>query len=244
MPCFFNCKSMKNISLILLFIIFNVIISCSKDEIILTNPAHEYFIEIAMRNEIYQRDKDITKWKKDIKIYFAGLNFSEFEEEKLRVIDELNDLIDPINIDVVDTEEEANIICLFGTYSYYVDTYEPIFNDFEFGIVPRGAGYARVNRKGEIESATFFVDIWEISTGKFASIYREELTQILGLPNDTDSYPESIFYQESIFYEEDSLGYVTEYAEIDKEIIQLLYSCEIKPGMNERRVRRVLSRME
>jgi len=236
---------MKKILLNLLFIILVINSSCKKNEIILDNPTHNYFIEVAMRNEIYQTNTDIAKWKKDVKIYFGGLSYNDFEEEKLRVIDELNELIDPISIEVVNTEEEANIIGVFADFESYVEIYEPLFNDFEFGIVPSGAGNIKVNRKREIESATFFVNYTEVFTGKFSSIYREELTQILGLPNDTDDYPESIFYQESIFYEEDSLGYVTEYAEIDKEIIQLLYNnCEIKPGMNERQVRRALSRME
>ena len=46
-------------------------------------------------------------------------------------------------------------------------------------------------------------------------VIREEITQSLGLFNDTYDYPESIFYQ----------GYSeqTSFASIDEEIIKLLY---------------------
>jgi hypothetical protein len=48
------------------------------------------------------------------------------------------------------------------------------------------------------------------------SILREELTQSLGLYNDSWKYPNSIFYQGG--------NDVTEYSDLDKEIIQMLYN--------------------
>jgi len=211
-------------------------ISCQKD-IELTLPAHQYFIDIAMRSEIRPQDLNIRKWTKDIKIHFEGLKYSEFNNEKQRVIDELNDLIDEISIDIVDERDEANVIGVFSIYEDYKENYEPIFCDFLPNATSvRGAGNV-IPIKGEIQSATFFVNVGEISSGRFSSIYREELTQILGLPNDTDTYPESIF-----FNGEDS--YVTEYADIDKEIIKILYSDAIKPNMNRCQVKKALSRLE
>jgi hypothetical protein len=47
-------------------------------------------------------------------------------------------------------------------------------------------------------------------------LLREELTQSLGLINDTYDYPESIFYQ--------GWTETTEYAPIDRELIQMLYN--------------------
>ena len=48
------------------------------------------------------------------------------------------------------------------------------------------------------------------------SILREELTQSLGLLNDSDMYTNSVFYEYG--------NTVTEYSELDKEIIQMLYN--------------------
>ena len=47
-------------------------------------------------------------------------------------------------------------------------------------------------------------------------LLREELTQSLGLFNDTYDYPESIFYQE--------WTETNEYAPIDIELISMLYN--------------------
>ena len=62
-----------------------------------------------------------------------------------------------------------------------------------------------------------YVDIERTSTNDGQKhLLREELTQSLGLCNDSYDYPESIFYQ--------GWTETTEYAEIDKELIQMLYN--------------------
>ena len=47
-------------------------------------------------------------------------------------------------------------------------------------------------------------------------LLREELTQSLGLFNDSWKYPESIFYQ--------GWSTVTEYSDMDKRLIDMLYN--------------------
>jgi hypothetical protein len=64
---------------------------------------------------------------------------------------------------------------------------------------------------------TMYVDIEKITkVDAKKHILREELTQSLGLPNDSYDYPESIFYQ--------GWTETTEYTELDKELIQMLYN--------------------
>jgi hypothetical protein len=55
-------------------------------------------------------------------------------------------------------------------------------------------------------------------------ILREELTQGLGLLNDTFDHPTSIFYQGYTCY--------PSYAEIDLELLEIFLSNKIKPGMS------------
>ena len=47
-------------------------------------------------------------------------------------------------------------------------------------------------------------------------LLREELTQSLGLKNDTYDYPESIFYQ--------NWTEITDFAPIDRRLIDMLYN--------------------
>ncbi len=227
---------MKNILRSLLLCTFFV--SCEKQDIELTDPAHLYFVEIAMKNEVYQTDINIRKWTKDVKLHFVGTHpiFSAtVEEEREKIVEELDELIDEISIEIVDNEEEANVIGYFGFYNDYVEIYEPEFEGL-FPSTPKGAFNIK-NRKGDICSATFFININEVGPDILKSVIREEMTQIMGLPNDSETYFESVFYQGF------PPNWPTEYAEIDKQIISLLYSDDIKPNMNECKVRKVLSKL-
>jgi hypothetical protein len=124
----------------------------------------------------------------------------------------LNGLINTINITIVSNESDANLIVLFGSAQDY--------NKYDSGSV----GYTDHNQGlfiayggEELTYATMYVDV-ERTTRNNAQkhLLREELTQSLGLCNDSYDYPESIFYQ--------GWTETTEYADIDKELIQMLYN--------------------
>ena len=62
-----------------------------------------------------------------------------------------------------------------------------------------------------------YVDLFRNSdVESYKHLLREELTQSLGLFNDSWDYPESIFYQ--------CWTTTTEYAPIDRELIDMLYN--------------------
>ncbi|MDH3269761.1 MAG: DUF2927 domain-containing protein [Gemmatimonadota bacterium] len=76
----------------------------------------------------------------------------------------------------------------------------------------------------------------DISPALRAHIIREELTQMLGLLQDSFRYPASIFYQQ---YSE-----VTEYLAIDRAVIELLYRPELSVGMTPDAAARVARTLE
>jgi hypothetical protein len=124
----------------------------------------------------------------------------------------LNGLISTINITIVSNKSDANLIVLFGSAQEY--------NEFEsnsVGYTDQNQGLFIVYGREELTYATMYVDIERTSTNDGQKhLLREELTQSLGLCNDSYDYPESIFYQ--------GWTETTEYAEIDKELIQMLYN--------------------
>ena len=63
-------------------------------------------------------------------------------------------------------------------------------------------------------------------------LLREELTQSLGLMNDSNQYPESIFYA--------PWTDVTVFADIDRMLISMLYRPDIDVNMNADEVLEVL----
>lgn len=79
-----------------------------------------------------------------------------------------------------------------------------------------------------------YVDIFRANETEQKHLLREELTQSLGLGKDSPWYSDSIFQQ--TFSTK-----TTEYAEIDKELIRLLYHPDMAIGLNKVQVDVVLT---
>lgn len=72
----------------------------------------------------------------------------------------------------------------------------------------------------------------DISGGGRDHLIREELTQSLGMFNDSYDYSDSIFYQ--------GQSHVYDYSDLDVDIISMLYRLDIYPGMTKDDARSVL----
>jgi len=187
------------------------------------NLVTDYYQEIAAHSE-YAVD-DITSftpstWKTDVKIFVKGKKDSITYSELIKVIRELNELIETIEIKIVENESEANLIAFFGWFIDY-DKIDPIVAPYTGENYGLAAIY--LGEQNNWTRGSFYVDIvrceWlqtdQIELAK-RHIVREELTQALGLMNDSMKYPDSIFYQ--------GWTLVTEYSELDKQIIKMHYA--------------------
>ena len=187
------------------------------------NSITEYYNEIACKAE-YSVNKDTSsfhprKWKEDIYIFVKGKSDSVMCSELEKVVSELNALIETIEIKTTDIESEANLIAYFGWFLDY-DKFEPFAEPFtgkNYGLACLYSNESNTNYKG-----SFYVDVircnWfplEQATLLKKHILREELTQSLGLMNDSMKYPDSIFYED--------WSMITEFSELDKEIIRRHY---------------------
>jgi hypothetical protein len=174
--------------------------------------AKRYFNKVAYGSEFDNNNTSLRKWNENVKIYVMGDKRDYLMSELRSIVGELNGLINTINITIVSNESDANLIVLFGSAQDY--------NKYDSGSI----GYTNHNQglfiaygSEELTYATMYVDV-ERTTRNDAQkhLLREELTQSLGLCNDSYDYPESIFYQ--------GWTETTEYADIDKELIQMLYN--------------------
>jgi hypothetical protein len=173
----------------------------------------DYFKEIALSSEYSDRDKgEVCRWKSDMNIYVTGQQSEELMNELNRIVDELNDLIDPININIVNDRSESNYIILFGSQDQYNEL-EPGQEEF----IEKNWGLFVVNGGTDIKEGTMYVDIYRCeSLDGQKHLLREELTQSLGLFNDSYKYDNSIFQQR--------WTETTEYAPIDRQLIKMLYN--------------------
>jgi hypothetical protein len=171
----------------------------------------DYFNKIAKNSE-YNGECEISRWKSDMKIHVRGEKRDYLMEELNKIVSELNEIIDPIRIIIVDDAEKSNYQILFGS--------EQDYNDLDPGSkehTPDNWGLFIINSGKEIRRGTMYVDIYrcENINGQ-KHLLREELTQSLGLTHDTYDYPQSIFYQ--------NWSETTEYAPIDITLIDMLYN--------------------
>lgn len=188
-----------------------------------TTEEIEYFLEIALGTEFGTSEPLIRKWEEPIYIEIFGEPTPADLPTLDHIISELNLLLDgAIHLGVVNSG--GNFKIYFGpetTFSDYLDTYQPVNYGF----------FWVWWNNNVINYAVMLIASEGITQQERSHLIREELTQSLGLMQDSWLYTESIFYQ--------SWTDTTEYLPIDRAIIKMLYSPQIKPGMNRKDVLRV-----
>lgn len=196
---------MKNIVIfILLFVCENIFSQYHPKNV--TN----YYNKIVMNGEYSGKLVDPIKWTKDMNIYVDGENRDYLVSELNGIVKELNDLIDPIEIKIVNKKEDANYFIFFGYYKDFKKTYSVVNQH----LLENNWGLFEVYRNNY---GIMYVDIVRtVNIEAQKHLLREELTQSLGFLNDSYDYPESIFYE--------GWTTTTKYSYIDKEIIKMHYN--------------------
>jgi hypothetical protein len=172
----------------------------------------KYFNSVATKSEFSSGKFEPCRWMSDMKIYVKGDRPDYLMSELNNIVGELNDIINPINIKVVDDEDESNFVIFFGSQYGYNDMCPS-----SKGLTEHNYGLFVVNGGKTIGGGSMYVDTERSSTkSEKKHLLREELTQSLGLFNDTYDYPNSIFYQ--------GWTETNQYAPIDIELISMLYN--------------------
>jgi hypothetical protein len=169
----------------------------------------KYFNEVALNTEFDGSRNSAYTWKSDMKIYVDGEKPEYLMDELNKIVGELNDIINTINIKIVSSPSQANYTIFVGSHTDFQNKYD-LDNPERLN---RNWGYFEVFGN----SGVMYIDTYR--NGDETShkhLLREELTQSLGLFNDSWEYPESIFYQ--------GWTTTTEFAPIDRELIDMLYN--------------------
>lgn len=204
-----------------------LILGCSdlKDVRVYSENEIEYFTEIALGAEFGDAVPVIKKWSNDIRIKING----EPTTDDLQTIDDiandLNDLISGIKVKVVNNNENVSI-----NFSPESD-----FASIDSNYVPTNYGFFWALWHDDnyvIYNASILISSAEITQSERSHLIREELTQSLGLMNDSNKYEDSIFYQE--------WTNIDNYSDADKAVIALLYNKKILPGMTKVAVLKII----
>ena len=180
-----------------------------------SDAALDYFSAIALSAEYGDGGGEVKKWATDVRIAVHGDPTDEDLAALDDVVADLDALIGPIEIEVV--RSSANVDLYFAP--------EPEFDEIAPEYIPVNMGFFWTWWEGDgaITRARILVSTTDITQTEREHIIREEVTQSLGLMNDSYTYVDSIFYQ----------GWTspTEYTALDENIIEMLYLPEIAPGM-------------
>ncbi|MDP6508802.1 MAG: DUF2927 domain-containing protein [Chloroflexota bacterium] len=171
-----------------------------------------YFKEIALGGEGGLGPAITYKWYGPIRLAVRGSSTQSDLDEIDRVAVELSSLTG-LSISRVTTG--WNSLIYFTTIAEYADIQQ--YFDPECCCLAHVSVWGRTIYRMEV-----WVGTEQSSTTRRHQI-REEMTQGLGLLQDSWGYPRSAFYQ--------GWSDTTEFAAIDRAIIRLLYEPEILPGM-------------
>ena len=186
----------------------------------------DYFTEIALGAEFGDETPVIKKWVENIRIKINGEPTEEDLQTINTIVSDLNEIIKGMRINIVN--KNANLTITFSP--------ESDFTSIDPNYVPTNYGFFWALWHDDnyvIHDASILISSAGITQKERSHLIREELTQSLGLMNDSDKYDDSIFYQEWTD--------VTEFSEIDRAVIKLLYLKNIKPGMSKEQVLKILN---
>ncbi|HEY9620754.1 MAG TPA: DUF2927 domain-containing protein [Crinalium sp.] len=182
-----------------------------------TQEQLDYFLEIALNSEYGGSDEIIKKWEGDVKIQSFGTPTLEDLDTLRQVTQEINGLTrGAIQLELVTSNPNVEI--------YFVP--ESDFKQYEPNYVPVNLGFFWTwwSDRRVLYRARILITTVGVTQRERSHLIREELTQSLGLMQDSYRYPDSIFYQ----------GWtdVNQYTDIDRALISLLYRPELSSGMS------------
>lgn len=194
-----------------------------------SEEAIDFYIEVALGAEFGDASPVVRKWTDDLSVRVEGNPGPADLTELDRVIDELNQLRSGASIRFAAQAESSNVAIHFApeaTFREILPEYVPVnYGFFWFWF----------NSRAEITSAVILIDNTDAISQTFRNhLIREELTQTLGLANDSPRFQGSIFHAEHP-------PVPTEYSRLDREVIKIHDLSEIQPGMTETDVRRILN---
>ena len=192
-----------------------------------TQAEIDYFLEVALGAEFGESEQVIKKWTKDVRIDVLGAPTEEDLQTLDRVVEEINNLIDGVEMVVVD--RNPNVEMHFAP--------EDEFKSIEPNYVPVNYGFfwSYWNRGNEFTKSRLLISTDEVTQAERSHLIREEVTQLLGLMIDSNRYEESIFFE--------GWTETSNYAEIDKSVIEMLYRDDIEPGMTTSEVVEILEEL-
>ena len=201
------------------------------------------FTEIALRNEYKKHTGQVRKWQDAIKIWVDHrVTDSGLLDKLTRLhIQDLN-RITGHPIELVTRRDQANLVLVYTRYADMPATAMTLMGKQVKPALAEALCLANITTTTEqvIKRASIIIPVDEASSrAKLVDCVVEELTQIMGLVNDSEKVYPSVFNDKSINDLLSGLDYV---------LLKILYDKKLTPGMSEQQslqqVRQIIQRMQ
>lgn len=196
------------------------------------------FITIALQREYDNKtNTKLVRWERPIYVFLeSDYGDARLQKELLSVhLDHLSS-ITGVPISYANNKQDANIFIIFTSYRQLeAKVKEYIGNPNKIRAAIQEAiclGNFSYNQRSEITKGTIIIPVdYARQKARFLDCIIEEITQLMGLPNDSDDVFPSIFNDKSIDSYLSPLDYI---------LLKLLYSKHLTPGMTVRETERAL----
>ena len=184
-----------------------------------------YFVETAMNSENGINIGRVLKWTKRVSVCVSG-NYNNGDLSLIRKLcSSLNSIDGFPGISITDSSSNADVLILFAGRLQL----SSLISDF--GLLDDGYCGLVWNTSYSLRKAVIGINSTIVNRSRRNSVICEEFLQAMGIPNDSDSYKNSVFYQLS-----DS---VTWPSRLDWGVVSVLYNPGMKPGMTKSEAREV-----
>lgn len=183
----------------------------------------DYFKKVALGFEFGTASSITRKWNSELKIYMGGEPNTVLSDELERIKSEINALVtDGFQLKIVNDSLQSNYYIFLGSGAQYAQLYpsQTRFVDSNWGLFS-----VFWNGQNQLTKGHMYIDVSRANLIEQKHLLPEELTQSLGLARDSQEYVESIF--------QSAWTTTNEYAEIDRDLIRLLYHPQMNIGLNE-----------
>ena len=184
-----------------------------------------YFVETAMNSENGINLGRVIKWTKRVNVFISG----SYNDSDLSLIKQLCYTLNGIDgfpgIGITNSSSNADVLIMFAGRLQLSSLIR------DFGLLDDGYCGLVWNTSYSLRKAVIGINSTIINRSKRNSVICEEFLQAMGIPNDSNSYKNSIFYQTS-----DSLTWPSK---LDWGVVSILYNPGVKPGMTKSEAREI-----
>lgn len=193
----------------------------------------DHVLSVLTSNEYGSRRRYTVRWADSPSMAIIG-GSDAHRQLTIALAAELSEIIAPLAISIVAEPDQADIRLYFDDRAALAEIARA--EGFEF--VPGNAGlfWGWWDDRGRLSRMVILIqDRWGADDPFMQHLLLEEMTQSLGLMNDSPRFPESVVYETP-----STSGSTTALGDLDTRTIALLYS--LRPGARKWRVKRAIRR--